>query len=52
MDFDKIADKYSYKGVINTVNINADKYFIFGTKINKSYGLSRFYRKSRRGRSN
>lgn len=37
--FYKIADKYSYRGVINTVNINADKYPIFGTKINKDYGL-------------
>lgn len=37
--FYKIADKYSYKGVINTVNINVGKYPIFGTKINKDYGL-------------
>lgn len=37
--FYKIADTYSYKGVINTVNVSMDKYPILGTRINKGLGI-------------
>lgn len=37
--FYKLADTYTYKGVINTVNINPDKYPIFGVEIAKKFGV-------------
>lgn len=37
--FYKLADTYNYKGVINTVNINPDKYPIFGVEVAKEFGV-------------
>lgn len=37
--FYKLADTYNYKGVINIVNVNSDKYPIFGVEVNKDYGV-------------